>query len=143
MLQLPGQPATYIIVDSVDECPNTSGVLSPRERVLELVEELVNLRLLNLHLSFTSRPDADIVAALLPLASRIVPLQDQSGQKTTLPTTSCMLSTQIGGRGEEERIKNLSSICALERLTECKLSSPRCLTSCLRDSTGSDGSFAS
>ena len=84
MLQLPGQPATYIIVDAVDECPNTSGVVSPRKRVLELVEELVNLQLLNLHLSFPSRPDADIVASFEPLASRIVPLQDQSGQKNDI-----------------------------------------------------------
>ena len=84
MLQLSGQPATYIIVDGVDECPNTSGVVSPRRRVLELVEDLVNLRLPNLYLSFTSRPEADILAAFEPLASRIVSLQDQSGQKNDI-----------------------------------------------------------
>jgi hypothetical protein len=84
MLQLPGQPATYIIVDAVDECPNTSGVVSPRRRVLELVEDLVNLRLPNLYLSFTTRPEADIITALDPLASRIVSLQDQSGQKNDI-----------------------------------------------------------
>ena len=81
MLELPGQPSSYIIVDAVDECPNTSGVVSPRERVLELVEELVELRLPNLHICITGRPEADVVAALEPLASHQVSLHDESGQK--------------------------------------------------------------
>ena len=51
---------TYIIVDALDECPDTSGVVSLRERVLEVVEELVDLHLPNLRLYFTSRPEADI-----------------------------------------------------------------------------------
>ena len=81
MLELPGQPSTYIIVDAVDECPNTSGVVSPRERVLELVEELVELRLPNLRICMTGRPESDVVAALEPLASHQVSLHDESGQK--------------------------------------------------------------
>jgi hypothetical protein len=74
-------PMTYIIVDALDECPDTSGVVSLRERVLEVVEELVDLRLPNLRLCFTSRPEADIVAALEPLASQVVSLHDERGQK--------------------------------------------------------------
>jgi hypothetical protein len=81
MLGLPGQPSTYIIVDAVDECPNTSGVVSPRERVLELVEKLVELRLPNLRICMTGRPESDVVAALEPLASHQVSLHDESGQK--------------------------------------------------------------
>jgi hypothetical protein len=81
MLQAPGQPATYIIVDALDECPNTLNVLSPRDEVLELVEELINLSLSNLRLCITSRYEADIIPALQPLASHLVSLHDQNGQK--------------------------------------------------------------
>ena len=81
MLGLPEAPMTYIIVDALDECPDTSGVVSLRERVLEVIEELVDLHLPNLRLCFTSRPEADIVAALKPLASHVVSLHDQRRQR--------------------------------------------------------------
>ena len=83
MLGLPEAPMTYIIVDALDECPDTSesGVVSRREGVLEVVEELVDLHLPNLRLCFTSRPEADIVDAFEPLASHIVSLHDEKGQK--------------------------------------------------------------
>ena len=50
MLSLQSQLPTYIIMDAIDECPNTSGMPSPREEILDLVEQLVNLRLPNLRL---------------------------------------------------------------------------------------------
>jgi hypothetical protein len=81
MLQVPGQPVTYIIVDALDECPNTSNVVSPRHEVLKLVEELVDLSLPNLRLCITSRREADIIPVLEDLASHSVSLHDQSGQK--------------------------------------------------------------
>jgi hypothetical protein len=81
MLELPGQPATYIILDALDECPSTSDVVFPRNQILRLVEELVNLSLPNLHLCITSRREADIVSVLEPLASHRVSLHDQNGQK--------------------------------------------------------------
>jgi hypothetical protein len=81
MLEAPGQPATYIIVDGLDECPNTSDVAFPRSQVLKLVEELMKLSLPNLRLCITSRREADIVPSLEPLASYRVSLHDQSGQK--------------------------------------------------------------
>ena len=80
MLKLPGLPPIYIIVDALDECPDTSGVVSPRERVLELIEELVHLHLPNLHLCITSRPEADIRSTLDPLASYTMSLHNQTGQ---------------------------------------------------------------
>jgi hypothetical protein len=43
MLTLPDQPPTYLIIDALDESSNTSGIPSPRERVLQLLKELVNL----------------------------------------------------------------------------------------------------
>jgi hypothetical protein len=84
MLQLPESPTVYIIVDALDECPNTSGVEPPREHVLKLVNELVSLRLTNLRLCVTSRPESDIIPTLEPLASHIVCLHDQDGQKEAI-----------------------------------------------------------
>jgi hypothetical protein len=71
----------YIIMDAIDECPNTFGLPSPRELVLDLVKELVGLSLPNLHLCVTSRPEIDIRTALESLTSRQVSLHDQTGQK--------------------------------------------------------------
>jgi hypothetical protein len=81
MLSLPGQAPIYIIVDAVDECPNLSGTPSAREEVLEIIEELVDLRLLNVHLCVASRPEMDIRMVLEPLTSLKVSLHDESGQK--------------------------------------------------------------
>ena len=81
MLTLPDQPPTYLIIDALDESPNITGILSPRESVLQLVKELVELLLPNLHICVTSRPEIDIRDVLEPLTSRQVSLHDQSGQK--------------------------------------------------------------
>src|SRR6267154_1111105 len=69
MLRVPGQGPVYIVVDALDECPNFPGRPSAREEVLELVEELVNLKLQNVHLCVASRPEMDIRVVLEPLMS--------------------------------------------------------------------------
>jgi hypothetical protein len=81
MLSLPGQGPVYIIVDALDECPNFSGTPSTREKVLEVIEELVEFKLLNVHLCVTSRPETDIRMTLEPLTSLRVSLHDEIGQK--------------------------------------------------------------
>ncbi|KAH9073559.1 hypothetical protein EDB83DRAFT_2191480, partial [Lactarius deliciosus] len=81
MLTLLVQSPTYLIVDALDECPNTSGIPSARARVIELVKELLGLRLPNLHICITSRPEIDIKAAFGPLASHSVSLHEEVGQK--------------------------------------------------------------
>ncbi|KAH9073586.1 hypothetical protein EDB83DRAFT_83958 [Lactarius deliciosus] len=81
MLTITDQRPIYIILDALDECPNLSGIPSPREQVVGLVKDLVNLRLPHLHICVTSRPEFDIRATLGPLALRNVSLHDQSGQK--------------------------------------------------------------
>src|SRR6266436_4446453 len=43
MLSLPNQGPMFIILDAIDECPNSTGAPSPREKVLEFVEWLSNL----------------------------------------------------------------------------------------------------
>ena len=81
MLTLPDQRPIFLIMDAFDECSNTSGIPSDRNRVLHFVKELVDLHLPDLHICVTSRPEVDIREALEPLTSRRVSLHDQSGQK--------------------------------------------------------------
>ena len=71
----------YVIIDALDECPNTFGMPSPRELVLGLVKELVGLSLPHLHICVTSRPEIDIRIVLEPLTSLRVSLHDETGQK--------------------------------------------------------------
>ena len=81
MLRLPDQPPIYLIIDAVDECPDSSGVVSPRERVLGLIEDLVESSPPSLRLCITSRHETDILDALEPLASHTVSLHDEEGQR--------------------------------------------------------------
>jgi hypothetical protein len=81
MLNLPGQGPIYILVDALDECPNLLGRPSAREEVLELIGELVDLELPNLHLCVASRPETDIRVALEPLTTLKISLHDEAGQK--------------------------------------------------------------
>jgi hypothetical protein len=75
------QHPMYIILDALDECPDTSGVRSPRDHVLELVVDLVDLHLRNLHICVTSRPETGIRDCLELLTSYNVSLHEQIGQK--------------------------------------------------------------
>jgi hypothetical protein len=81
LLSLPGQAPVYLIVDALDECPNTSALSSPREQVLTLLEDLIDLQLPNLRLCVTSRPEIDIKSVLEPLTFRSISLHDESGQR--------------------------------------------------------------
>ena len=81
MLSLSGQAPIYIIVDALDECPNFPGRPSSREEVLDLIEELIDLNLQNVHLCVTSRPEMDIRMVLETLTSLKISLHDESGQK--------------------------------------------------------------
>jgi len=81
LLKLPGSQPVYLIVDALDECPSTSSLSSPREKLLSLLEDLVEARLSNLRICVTSRPEVDIKAILEPLAFYSVSLHDASGQQ--------------------------------------------------------------
>jgi len=80
LLELPGQAPVYLIVDALDECPNTSALSSPREKVLMLLEDLLDSKLPNLRICVTSRPEADIKLVLQPLTFSSVSIHDESGQ---------------------------------------------------------------
>ena len=80
MLKVQGQPATYIIIDALDEAPNISGTPTAREKVLQFLEDLVGLQLPNVHICISSRPEIDIQIILEPLAIFRVSLHEESGQ---------------------------------------------------------------
>ena len=84
------QGTTYIILDALDERPITSSMPSPREEVLDLMEDLVGFHLPNLRICVTSRPESDIRIVLERSTERPDPLHDESGQKEDiqLPTMS-------------------------------------------------------
>jgi hypothetical protein len=79
MLSVSAEQPIYIIVDALDECPNISGIPTPREVVLDLLEGLVRLGKPNLHICVTSRPEADVKDVLEPLA-RCLSLHNEIGQ---------------------------------------------------------------
>jgi hypothetical protein len=84
MLRLLARGQVFIVLDALDECPDSSGLPPPRSEVLQLVKELVDLRLRGLYICATSRPEVDIRAVLQPLAFRSVSLHDESGQKADI-----------------------------------------------------------
>ena len=77
---MPRSAPVYLVMDALDECPNDLGVKSPRRKVLSFVEELDKLRLPNLRLCITSRPEIDIRTIIKPLAAQEISLHDESGQ---------------------------------------------------------------
>jgi len=81
ILALPDGHPIFLIIDALDECPDSHGIPSPREQLLQLVKELVELHFPYLHICVTSRPEIDIREVLGPLTPRQVSLHDQTGQK--------------------------------------------------------------
>src|SRR6266851_8747204 len=80
LLELPGQAPVYLIIDALDECPNTSAMPSPREEVLTLVKQLVDSQLANLRICVTSRAEVDIKVVLEPLTFRSISIHNEIGQ---------------------------------------------------------------
>ena len=83
MIDLPGQVPIYLIVDALDECPNTTGTPSAREKVLNFVQELLQSDHSNLFVCITSRPEQDISVILNPLTSpsNRISLHEEGGQR--------------------------------------------------------------
>ena len=79
ILKLREQAPVYLVIDAVDECPFTSSV-SSRDKVLKLVEELVDSQVPNFRICVTSRPEMDIKAILDPLTFQSISLHDEIGQ---------------------------------------------------------------
>ena len=81
MLALKYRGPIFFVFDAIDECPKSTGTPSPRENVLEHIKWLSELHYSHVSICVTSRPEADIEAVLLPLASYTVSLHGESGQK--------------------------------------------------------------
>ena len=83
ILNLPGQLPIFVIMDALDECPNTTGTPSARDEVLQFVRNITESNHANLFLCVTSRPEQDIQTVLNPLtsASSRVALHEESGQR--------------------------------------------------------------
>ena len=80
MLTLPNQRPVYLIMDALDECPNNSGIPSTREKVLDVVKEVIGLHLSSLRICVTSRPEVNIRQSLEDIAFCSVSLHEESGQ---------------------------------------------------------------
>jgi len=104
MLKTEGLPTVYIIVDALDECPTDSGVKSHQERVLDLVNQLVDLHLTNFRICATSRPEADIQAALASSASHAICIHGEVGQNKDIAdyVRSVVYSDRKIGRWRDE-----------------------------------------
>jgi len=80
ILALPGQGPIYIVVDALDECPDSPGLRTHRQEVLEIMKELLDSKLPHLHFCVTSRPEINIQRAFDPLNPYNVSLHNQDGQ---------------------------------------------------------------
>ena len=83
MLTVTAQQPIFIVMDALDECPD-DGTPTPREGVLNLLKVLVSLRLQNLHICVTSRPEVDIQIMLKPLAVNAISLHEQTRQRIVI-----------------------------------------------------------
>ena len=80
IIALQGQAPIYIVMDALDECPNSSGLRTQRQEVLEILKELIDLKHPHVHFCVTSRPEIDIRKAFDPLDPYDVSLHNQAGQ---------------------------------------------------------------
>ena len=115
MLTIAGPLPIYFIIDALDESPNDSGIPSPREEVLELVKELVDLRSPSLRLCVTSRPEYDIRIMLEPLATQKVSLHDESGQRQDI---SDYVTSVVHSDRKMSRWRDDDKNAVIEKLTD-------------------------
>jgi hypothetical protein len=106
MLTIAQSVPIYFVVDALDECPNDSGDLlsrSPRGKVLSAVEELVELRLPNLRLVITSRPELDIRTILKPLETQEISLHGESGQNRDINSYVTFVVQSVKSWGDHDK----------------------------------------
>jgi hypothetical protein len=118
MLELPGQLPTFLIVDALDECLNTTGTPSAREEVLEFLGGLVGSSHPNLFICVTSRPEQDIQAIFNPLTSvsHRVSLHEEGGQREDIKSyVQCFVHKERAMRRWREEDKNLVISTLMER----------------------------
>jgi hypothetical protein len=114
LLDLPGQAPIYLIIDALDECPNTS-LPSYREQVLVLLKDLIESKLPNLRICVTSRPETDIKSIPEPLTFRSVSLHDESGQKADIEN---YIKSIVKTNGKMQRWTPVHKELVIDVLTE-------------------------
>jgi hypothetical protein len=115
LLKLPGHAPVYLIVDALDECPNTSSIPSPRDEVLNLIAELIKSEIPHLRVCVTSRPETDIKDILHPLVPHAVSLHDESGQKGDIEE---YINSVINTNRKNRRWKAADKQLVIDILTE-------------------------
>ena len=116
MLTLPDHGPVYLIMDALDECPNDDGLPSAQDEVLNLIKDLVTLRLPSLRLCVTSRPEWVIKTVLGPLASHTFSLEDADGQKQDI--ADYIRSIVYSGTGFMKRWREEDKEFVVETLSE-------------------------
>ena len=114
LLGLPEHAPVYLIVDALDECPNTSSIPSPRSDVLNLIKELIESEVSNLYICVTSRPEMDIKEALDPLIPRSVSLHDEWGQKADIKE---YITSVINTHPKKKNWKTEDKVLVIDTLT--------------------------
>ena len=115
MLTITDRAPIYLVMDGLDECPNDLGIPSSRERVLELVKELVELHHPNLRLCTISRPEYDIRATLETLATQQVSLHDESGQKQDIVD---YVTSVVHSDGKMKKWREVEKTMVVDKLSE-------------------------
>ncbi|KAH9958458.1 ankyrin repeat-containing domain protein [Russula dissimulans] len=115
MLQLPGQGSLFLVVDALDECPNFSEYPTPREQVLVVLQDLIDLHLPHVHFCITSRPEVDIRDVLEPLAVHRVSLHEESGQNQDIVN---YINSVVPSDPKMRRWREEDKKLAIETLTE-------------------------
>jgi hypothetical protein len=83
IITLPGQLPIYIILDALDECSNSRGLVSPRADVLEIIKKLINLQT-SARFCIFSRLEVDIRRVLEPLSNHTISLDKHDGQNESI-----------------------------------------------------------
>ena len=123
LLGVPGLAPVYLIVDALDECPNSSAIPSPRAKVLNVLEELIELQFPNLRICVTSRPETDIKDVLDPLIFRSVSLHEQSEQRMDIKDyIKSVINTHPKNRRWKAEHKQLVIDVLTKKATGCKAS---------------------
>jgi hypothetical protein len=115
LLNLPGNAPVYLIVDALDECPNTSSIPSPRDEVLNLIEKFIKSEIPHLRVCVTSRPETDIKDVLEPLVLYTVSLHDESGQKRDIED---YIESVVNENPKNKRWKTTDKQLVIDVLTE-------------------------
>jgi len=106
MVELLARDSIYLIIDAVDECSNSTGNPSPREKVLNLLRDLINSQYPNLHICVTSGLDQDIRSFLEPLTNNPLPvsLHEETGHKVDI-----INYVKSSVRGEDRELRHWSA----------------------------------